>query len=427
MRRTTWRVIGLILAGSLFWLGCGKNSDNETATTPSGTAADDPAGDDSPVVVNAPDIEAAIKASFPLMILPPSLRLADEEGGDGGGCDAYSNEMETFNCGYGSTFQRTFAFDPASIYFSSFIVSMITEMINSSEETLTFGEATDLTLPYFKDGEEEAITAAVDKTFEIIEDGEWLVRTDPDRDDEKMYLKITSLKGGFTDKILVADIVVGIYDSQEAANPGIFFKLLFLGDVTEGLVVKMAMFGYEAEGKTAPEGEIVVSSFETDEIPEGYKSGSAIVLDLAVDEENMIHYRAGAGDENGYYSFIMAGTLEKLLLRKRALNVSDFDQSSTLAEQFWVISFDESSGTFTDLGIDDSTDAYRSVSDAGNFDFSTTESVGFGDSLSSVLTDKFSAISLDSAVIDYVVGSRMYNPANATDIPHKMSTLATGW
>ena len=122
----------------------------------------------------------------------------------------------------------------------------------------------------------------------------------------------------------------------------------------------------------------------------------------------------------------MAGTLDRLLLRKRAYK--NASSQVTLGEQFWLAKYDPATKLFTDLGLNDSDGSYvENITGHDNFDFSATESVGIGNSLGKVLTDNFPSIQMQAAAISYAVSGNMLNPLATTDLPPHMSTLATGW
>lgn len=393
-------VSSIMLTVIVFALGCGKAKDDEQ------------------VAVTAPDIQAAITTNFPQMtIASTSLDLDD-------GCDSYDTRHESFACSqdFGGSFQRTFSFDPASIYFSSFLIGVVTELINANDESITFGGAESLTLPFLKNAG-QAITIEATKTFKLAVADKIETRTDPDHANQKLYIKIDGLKGGFTDKVIAYELSVGIYDTVAATgNPSLHAKFIVYADVTDGLRVQTTSVEYEAQDKDAPASG--TRDFASDTTPEGYhKSAKQLFLTSDADKNLKYHFGSISRGTN-YFSLIMAGKINKLLLRKRTLGDAN---PVSLGEQFWAVSFNETSKAFTDLGINDSTDAYKSISGTANFDFTATETVGFGNSLATVLAASFPTLTFSTDVVDYVKGVNMINPLAASDLPTNMSTIATGW
>lgn len=405
-------LISLVLI-TFLGLSCSIEKDEDEDETASGTTTPTSNTDTTtdPVM---PNLALAIETRFPKM-QSTALRLATLPTPTSS-CDSYSVEAEVFSCttDHGGSFQRTFSFDPASIYFVSFIVDTIMEVLDA-ETGVTLGGAQTLTMPFLKDDDGEAITAEVTKTFSV-DTTDALTETDQDSN-QTFYIVLKDLKGGYSDTIFVASFLIQLYDSTDVSgNASIYQRFIFYGNIADGLIVKYASVGYEAD-EDATQGTVATIN---DTVPTGYNSGGNH-LNLVVDADDNIKYRIGSGHASYNFSLVMGGTLDGFLLRKRVVSGSD------AAGQFWAASFDETAKTFTDLGINDDTNSYTQITGGGTFSFDATDDVGFGNSLADELSTNFASLSFSDSVLETVKAENMVNFYATSDMPQNMSAITADW
>ncbi|GEM_PF-2075424 len=249
--------------------------------------------------------------------------------------ESYESYDEAVLEGEGGMFDKVFGDGPTSTFFMVGTVDkLITEILNAEDQqdNILKGASAELTLPFFGDA------VSVDRTFSY----NGTFASTVSLDGTAYTFNFTVFEGGYTSNdIFVAAIRVN-FDIGKVID----CSIIFYGqrDSSGRLTVKLAR--YETEGSETDIGHAqFYFNRDSEDAPFQYKC----VAQSSDDEKDDV------------FSIIGAGTLERLVMRRRSCGDTDEDELiDSFIDQYYVADYDSSTGEFADDPVfeDSSTDAF---------------------------------------------------------------------
>ncbi len=379
-------------------VGCGDSDDATVNVDSTPTAG-----------VAALALNTAINENFPNLENAAKSNLIDL------GCDSYNTAKELDSCVTlnGGTFERTFDFDPASIFFGQKFLDEIGDIVGAGADVV-IGSGGSMSVPYLTDVSGSTLTATVDASFAVTADKTVTIND--------FTVVFHNLQGGYSADTIVTTFDVKVYmTSDTSGNPSMYARFALYGNITnsDNFYITFARVEYESDTDTPPAGTLEFSSNTT---PTGYKLNRGH-LSLSV-AGGTATYRAsshhnhedGGVDKDDYFSLIMAGDFNTFLLRKHAKQVEDGTPSGE-SEQFWVVSYNSTNATLSTLFTTaDDNDSYSS-------------DASLADSLSTLLSgDAPHTGTVTPGMTSWVQPSNMYLFTDATEgLPTNMAILSNSW